>query len=197
MTLEQLLYVLLAATQVGVLVWYFGTQRKKSQLEKRKKEELTRKYPYEGLRELQFNSIPSFVLANAPEEEFFIYALIADWNLGGDIVTLGVRVTGETSLYVKSGGGIIGAGEHASVIAAAQELLFRARATSSLFEEYKSTPLPSSGKVAIYLLTNQGNMKVEDDAELMNRKHSKLYPLFEQLNLVIAEIRKTAPMATV
>jgi hypothetical protein len=109
----------------------------------------------------------------------------------GGVYSLVVLADGTTSLYFSTGGGIIGAGEHASVRQAAAAMLTEANRLRSETKLTESTPLPSSGQVVFYLLSNTGTLTGSGaEAELGGGK-GQLSPLFFAGHNVIGEIRKT------
>jgi len=190
--LENIFYIVIAIAQVALIVWYVVSNKRKQLKKKAAKKELADKYPFEGLRNLAFNTVPGFIIANAPADEFFIYTIIMDWNIGDDVITLVAMVTGETSLYVKSGGGIIGAGKHFSVSEATQALFFLASTVAQDFETFTETPLPNKNWATFYMLTNRGNLKITDSVAHFESKNSKYNALFTQANKVLSEMKNTS-----
>ncbi|NDC40293.1 MAG: hypothetical protein EBZ77_01895 [Chitinophagia bacterium] len=187
------MYIGIAVAQVGVIVWYSLTLRKSKKEKEARKQELARMYPYEGLRNLAFNNIPGYIIANAPNDEFFIYSIIMDWNMGEDVLTLATQVTGEASLYVKSGGGIVGAGKHTAVSEATQLLFFEASKLQQSFQPSTNySMLPEANFITFYLLTNQGNKYVTQRVDSLQGATETLHPLYRQANLLMAKMKEYA-----
>ena len=113
-----------------------------------------------------------------------------DWDMGNDIVTLVTQITGDASLYVKSGGGIIGAGKHPNVSSAAQR--FTALSQEHLPDTALTTAisLPERNAVKFFFLTNKGKYTASVDYKNIEDKTSKWVGLFDEAKSVIDEMRK-------
>ena len=69
--------------------------------------------------------------------------VLMDWNVGGSVATLVAFDDGTVSLYLSSGGGIIGAGAHANVARAAAPFREQAHAILSKLSPATTFPLPA------------------------------------------------------
>jgi hypothetical protein len=109
------------------------------------------------------------------------------------VVTLLATADGTTSLYFSNGGGIIGAGQHASVRSTASTLLHLAAQHASCMAETDEFPLPTEGRVRFYLITS-GRVLTAEAAELdLGYHRATLSPVFHQAHAVIAAIREHSP----
>ena len=107
----------------------------------------------------------------------------------GAVVTLVAFVDGSASLYFSNGGGIIGAGQHERVAAAAQALVtIAARYLSSLTATAKY-PLPGLGRTRFHVLTASGVLTAEAAQDDLGNNRLPLSPLFHAGHALIAEIR--------
>lgn len=111
------------------------------------------------------------------------------------VASLLVVADGTTSLYFSNGGGIIGAGEHESVRAAATAFL--AAANEHLGELAPATehPLPDRGRVRFYLRTFTGLLTAEASENDLGENRHPLSPLFHAGHVVITAIRVATPDA--
>lgn len=182
---------LIAVVQVGVLVWYFNRNKKKSDKNK-EREALAKEYPYEGMRNLALNMVPGAIVANVPQNEVYVYSVLMDWNMGQDMVTLVTQVTGEANLYVKSGGGIIGAGKYPGVSTAAQAFTAAAGQYLTLAVKSGSVPLPQANCVQFCLLTNNGKYVAVELMQNIENKTSGWTSLFAEASSVIGKMREAA-----
>lgn len=189
---QTILYSLIAVAQVGVIVWYIVSTVKKRKKVRARKDELSRQYPFEGMRHIALNMVPGAVLANVPADEVLVYAVLMDWDMGNDVVTLVTQITGEANLYVKSGGGIIGAGKYLNVSDAAQNLVNVAQRCLPESNAASATSLPTPNHVQFFMLTNRGKFYMMDDIRNIESKQSPLLPLFEAANMVIGQMRQSA-----
>ena len=107
--------------------------------------------------------------------------------------TLVVFADGTTSMYFSSGGGAIGAGEHAPVRAAAEQLLAIAESQVSRFTPASDTGLPAAGRVKFLVRAFQGTLGAEaGEAELGAGGH-RLSDVFFAAHAVITAVRQAAP----
>ncbi len=190
--METALYIVLAISQAGLIIYYFLYHRKKKQKEAERRAALSREFPYDVLRTMALTTMPGAMLATIPEGQIAVYSVVMDWDMGSDIVTLATQITGDTNLYVQSGGGIIGAGKHLSVSTAAQQFIAVAQNYFAQAAVMKNTPLPVKNGIQFIFLTNNGKYCVTEDYSKLENKSSQWLPLFEQANLVIHEMRNSS-----
>lgn len=120
-----------------------------------------------------------------------VWGVVMDTGLDrGGAYSLVVLADGTTSLYFSTGGGIIGAGEHARVRQAAGAMLSEANRLRTETKPTESTPLPSSGQVAFYLLSNAGTLTASGAEASFGGGKERLSPLFFAGHNVITEVRK-------
>jgi len=142
---------------------------------------------YLGLRDQALKttlvSIGDYANSDAP------YGLVVDWNTGSGVVTVVALCTGEASMYLSSGGGILGGGQYARVNQLAKELVSDAKQfprNSSLDEK-----LPESGQVKFHFLQASGVSTTLTNIE--DLEHGTLLTsYFDKVNLLIKELRNLA-----
>lgn len=139
---------------------------------------------------MALNITPGMLLSAIPEDITGVYAVVMDWNLGDDIVTLIANLTGDASIYVKSGGGIIGGGNYPEVVAAAQKYVAMAQSYIHIATPTATTPLPGKGIVSFCLLTNKGKLIIEEEEEKLEDNTSPLSPLNTEGQMLIALLRQ-------
>src|SRR5665647_220384 len=71
--------------------------------------------PYSDLRQLAFNATAEQTQLTTSTDPNKVYGIIMDWDLGEGIATLVSFEDGEASMYLSTGGGIIGGGGHDNV----------------------------------------------------------------------------------
>ncbi|MBC7555262.1 MAG: hypothetical protein H7257_14930 [Taibaiella sp.] len=182
----------IAIAQVGILVWYYRKGKLKNKKEQERRQELAKEYPYEALRTMALSVVPGAILANVPEGELFVYSVLMDWHMGDDLITLVAQITGEANLYVKSGGGIIGAGKHVRVSEAAQAFVRLSADFLQFAFPATATALPDKNNLRFFLLTNKGKYVINEEMKNIEAKTSNIFPLFERASNVIAEMRGSA-----
>ncbi len=143
---------------------------------------------YNSLRTQVLQLTPS-VLALEEADASRIIAVLMETYLGA-VVTLVAVADGTTRLYLSNGGGIIGAGEHEPVRAAAMAFIDTAQdhlAHASLTETF---PLPPKKQVRFYFVTGGGVYTVEAlENDLGHNRHA-LSGLFHKGHEVITAIRR-------
>jgi hypothetical protein len=111
---------------------------------------------FEGLRKMAFNVTPDQLGLALRSNQITVYGVIMDWGMEGATATTVAYQTGDASLYLSSGGGVIGGGQHDNVKKAARQLVGLAQDYLSKAKKTDTTPLPDKDKVIFYLLTNEG-----------------------------------------
>ena len=81
--------------------------------------------PFEGLRKQAFDITPQQLGLSLNDSE--IYGVIMDWDLGNGIMTLITYKTGDASMNLSTGGGVIGGGQHENVNKAAKAFVSAAQ----------------------------------------------------------------------
>jgi hypothetical protein len=117
------------------------------------------------------------------------WGVIMETGYPGAVASLVAFADGSASLYLSSGGGVIGGGEHASVNAAARSLITKAAGQMHQFEPAPDHPVPAEGMTRFYIRTEKGlRTAAAPESELAEGKHP-LTPLFEAGHEVITELR--------
>lgn len=118
-----------------------------------------------------------------------VWGVVMETGYPEAAVTLVSLADRTTSLYFSNGGGVIGAGEHATVADATARFIASANEFRGQMEPTKSFPLPAIGRVRFYLLTFTGVLTAEaDEQDLGNMRHT-LSPLFHKGHEVIGHVR--------
>jgi hypothetical protein len=117
------------------------------------------------------------------------WAVLMETGYPNAVATLAVFADGTTSLYLSSGGGVLGAGGHAPVREAAAAMLAVAERFRSVCTPMTTTPYPEPGRVRFYLRTAEGMLGAEaDEQELGHHRHA-LSPLFHAGHQVLTAVR--------
>lgn len=132
-------------------------------------------------------------LGLTPDPKAPVYGVIMETGMGDAVATLVCMGDGTVSLYFSTGGGIIGAGQHADVRNACLEMLgiVNEVADDFLRASYPVSdfPMPADGEVFFYLLTIHGvyHQRAEE-TELKERRHP-FAALFNNCHVVMSEVR--------
>ena len=122
-----------------------------------------------------------------------VWAVLMETGYPDAVASLVTIADGTTSLYFSNGGGIIGAGQHAPVRAAAERFIAVANASVAHMANADSHPLPAIGRVRFYARTHDRLLTAEaDETELGDGRHP-LSTLFHAGHAVIAALREATP----
>ncbi|MFT5780615.1 MAG: hypothetical protein ACI837_003578 [Crocinitomicaceae bacterium] len=145
--------------------------------------------PYEGLRNMAFSVDYEQLGIKIPDGQKTVYGVIMDWEMGGAISTTVAYQSGGASMYLSTGGGIIGGGHHKNVRAAVRAFVDLAANALPLANLAEGTPLPEANTIRFYLLTNDGTYVVQESMERFEDNSSPLVWLFDEGNKVLTELR--------
>jgi hypothetical protein len=128
------------------------------------------------------------VAANVP------FGALMDLNISGAHASVVAFCNGEASIYLSSGGGFIGGGQHASVASAAEAFVAASLAMLPRMKAVTKYPLPSAGMTNFYALTSEAVLFAEDwDEEFTSRKSPFLALYSAAQNLIRAYRMLPAP----
>jgi hypothetical protein len=144
---------------------------------------------YIDLRTLALSLDPSSVQIHPTADLPHVWGVVMDWSLDSNIVTLVCLADGTTSMYLSTGGGTIGAGQHDATAAASIRALKGAESLIDEFPIAETAPLPGPERTALALLTFSGLRRVEEETSGLVAGTSKFSDLANALQDVIHEIR--------
>ena len=121
-----------------------------------------------------------------------VWGAIMELGYPTGIATLLSFAEGTTSLYFSNGGGVIGAGEHASVRDAAEAFLDIVEVHLAAYGPVEETPTPRIGRVRLYARTFEGTLGAEATEDLLGRDVHPLAPVFRAGHAVITAIRESS-----
>ncbi len=121
--------------------------------------------------------------------ELKVYGIIMDWNVGKTTVSLSSFASGDASMYLSTGGGILGGGGHQNVRIAVFKYLKVGQGFLEKAMSVVETPIPSNGEVYFYFLTPNGKYLGSSDMVELENGTSEWRLLFEEANRVISALR--------
>lgn len=186
-------YLIVGLVIVGGLIYYLMT-RKNSKTSDNNATQRTiesKDNPYMGLRGQIFAATPEQIgLTTTADEK--PYAIVMDMGMGGDgTATLVSIVDGNASMYLSTGGGVIGGYAHETVRKAATDFVNMGQSYFSKMNPVDSFPLPKADNVRFYILTNKGKYSIEEEIQRIENDKSAWGQLFYEGNKVITELRLT------
>jgi hypothetical protein len=189
--------VVLLGIILGIFVWKFFSREavgiSKSEVPSLLSSPSARSNPYLNLR-MQALEMPADLFDVVPDARRpVVYGVVMDWELGNGSVTLVSFVSGDTSTYTSSGGGVIGGIGHENVRNASIAFIKKAKDSAGKFLRSDDSSLPPVNSFKFFMLTTEGRFVAGDTLLNIENRSSPLLELFEEANKVITELRKTAP----
>jgi len=119
-----------------------------------------------------------------------IFGLLMDTTYSNGTATLAAFGDGTVSLYLSTGGGILGSGRHEAVAVAALRLLVVAERYLAAFAPSDADELPPEGWTRITVRTAQGRLSVTAPEADFGYGRELASPVFEAAHEVISELRQ-------
>lgn len=146
---------------------------------------------YQDLRNMAFNVTPEQLQLSIPSDQAKVFGVIMDWDIGDGVVSLISYGTGDASMYLSSGGGVIGGGQHENVSKASKEFVSKAQNYLDKSLKTDTSLLPDKNCVKFYFLTNKGKFVAQETMNNIENNSSEWLDFFEEGNKVISELRLT------
>jgi len=185
---DTILCIILIFLQVGVIIYFIRRGRIKAKAAAAEVT-VTPERTYAGLRQIALNVTPSQLKIAIPNKDTFVYGMVMDWNMGNGTATLAAYATGACSMYLSTGGGIIGGGQTPEVAEMAVAFVTAAKDYLDLAVPAATTSLPEHDGIRFYFLTNHRMYMAEEQLGRFDNNTSPLLPLFVKANEVISGMR--------
>lgn len=185
---QTLLFILV----VGIGLFYafkYGNNAKKEIAEKTQLTgNIPEQNPYMEMRQIAFSAKADQIgLEDIPDDK--VYGLITEMDMNPGSASVISFLTGDTSLYLSSGGGFIGAGQHEEVRKMVAEKVDGFQKYLSKAEKINNPELPIEGTVNFNFLTKNGIYSKTEKMTDLESGNSELSSLFGEVNEIITEIR--------
>jgi hypothetical protein len=148
---------------------------------------------YRSLRSMALGHDSSTIAV--PDGERWSGALVAAMELGRPDATVTILAVadGSVSMYLSTGGAVIGAGEHAAVRGVAERFRTVAAESRGLLQQTDDFPMPDPGQVRFQVRTfDAAYSGVAPEAALQTGRHP-LAPLYAAGQDLLTEIRLATP----
>lgn len=152
----------------------------------------TKTNTFNDLREMAFSATPELLQLSLPTDKTVVYGVIMDWGIDTATATVVSYQTGDASMYLSSGGGVIGGGQYQNVSSAAKQFVALAQTYLDKVIKTETNSLPQQDEVKFYLLTNKGTFFGREVMKNFENNTSTWLPLFEEGNKVLSELRMTS-----
>ena len=188
-------YIIIGIILAGGLIFYFTSYQYKTKSDNTQtqtdsdttspKVYHTKTNTFGDLRAMAFSVTPEQLGLSLQSDKTVVYGVIMDWEMGGATATTVSYQTGDASLYLSSGGGVIGGGQHQNVNSAAKQFVNLAQTYLDKATRTETTDLTTTDQVKFYLLTNKGNFTGKDNVKNFKNNSSEWLKLFEEGNKVL------------
>jgi len=112
--------------------------------------------PYAGLRHLALSVTPEQLHLSLPADQTIVYGVVMDMDLGKGFGCFTSFQTGDASVYLSNGGGIMGGVTDQNIRDAAKKFVVTAQSYIDKALKTDNTPLPRKNYIGFYFLTNKG-----------------------------------------
>ena len=119
--------------------------------------------------------------------------IVVDWGFPTATASVVALADGTTSLYLSSGGGVIGGGGNASVRQAADALLALAQRMTGEIRAPDDGSAPAPGEFRFHVVTADGARSATATVEKLGGGAHSLSPLFAATQDVITALREVSP----
>lgn len=199
----KMIYITIVVVLAGTLVFYLASCGNKPTIVNKQEAFVnkdtaktkiyqTENNTFEELRNQAFAVTFEQLGLSLPKDKTVVYGVVMDWEMDGATATTVAYQTGDASLYLSSGGGVIGGGQHQNVNSAAKEFVSLAQTFIDNTIKTETKPLPNKNVVKFYLLTNKGIYVGQEEMKNFENNSSNWLRLFEEGNKVISELRMTS-----
>lgn len=144
---------------------------------------------YQGLRAQIFNLDPASVGLGQGPTHPVVWGALMETGYPRGTASLVALADGTTSLYLSTGGGIIGGGFHQDVATATHAFLADLERHLPELRPDPGAALPAKGQVIIRALTYTGRMSAEASEDDLGHGRHQLSAVFHAAHRVITELR--------
>lgn len=180
---------IIAIVGIGIVISCTNKPKKENTGQVVETDSKTEQSPYMDMRKMALDVTAKQLGLQISNDSITVYGIISDLDMGGGTATVITYLTGDASIYLSSGGGFIGAGQHKSVQKAAKEFVEKGHLISFKGEQFKNPDLPTDGNANFYFLSNMGQTRITESISKMESGESEFSNLFVDLNNVMTEIR--------
>jgi hypothetical protein len=145
--------------------------------------------PYSDMRNMAFGVTEKELGIELKKDKTQIYGIIMDWSIDNGTATLISFISGDASLYLSSGGGMIGGVTHENVSNASKNFIQLSEKYLIKAKNVEITNLPNKNEIVFYFLTNKGKFEIKENMNNIENGKSEILELFEEANKVISELR--------
>ena len=185
---KYILIGIIAVVTIGILISCTNKKKKTVTDQIQPMEKSENKNPYLDMRNMAFSAKTDQIgLENIADDK--VYGLITEMSMSSGNASVISFLTGDTSLYLSSGGGFIGAGQDEEVRKMVKIKVNGFQKYLSQAKKIDEPKLPKEGTVNFNFLTKNGIYSVTEKMSDLENGKSELSSLFVEVNEIITQIR--------
>lgn len=187
---KPMIYIIITVILIiGITLFMKSLNKGKTQItEQNSTEKQPEQNPYAEMRNMAF-SVTSEQLGLSRINKNDVYGIVSEMDMNGATATVVTYLTGDTSLYLSTGGGFIGAGQHESVQKVVKKYVENGQRYIEKATKVEKSELPKSGMTNFNFLTESGIYSISKSLSELESGKSEFSNLFVELNEVISQIR--------
>lgn len=143
---------------------------------------------YLELRKMAFSVTPE-ILELKEFKKDKVFGIISEIEMNEATVTVASFATGDTSIYLSSGGGFIGAGQHEDVRVIVKNFIKNGQIYLEKANKIEEAELPKNGMTNFNFMTSNGIYSIKESTIELESGKSEFSKLFIDLNKIISQIR--------
>ncbi len=183
-----IIIAIISILAIGILISCTNKKKKPIADQKQPTEKIEEQNPYMDMRNMAFSAKADQIgLENIADDK--VYGLITEMSMNPGSASVISFLTGDTSLYLSSGGGFIGASQHEEVREMVKIKVDGFQKYLSKAEKIEEPKLPKDGTVNFNFLTKNGIYSVAENMSDLENGKSELSSLFAEVNEIITQIR--------
>ena len=148
--------------------------------------------PFDGLRSQALAATPKLAGWNPGPTGRRVFGAVLDWGLDRGLATVFALDDGTASLYLSSGGGVIGGGFHASVRLAALAFIASYEPFLDSMEIDPDGEVPPPGNTDLRALSLDGRRFARAATDVLGNGRHPMSAVFHAGQALIGELRATA-----
>ena len=185
---KYILIGIIAVVTIGILISCTNKKKKTAAGQIQPMEKSEKKNPYLDMRNMAFSAKADQIgLENIADDK--VYGLITEMSMNPGSASVISFLTGDTSLYLSSGGGFIGAGQDEEVREMVKIKVNGFQKYLSQAKKIDEPKLPKEGTVNFNFLTKNEIYSVTEKMSDLENGKSELSSLFVEVNEIITQIR--------
>ena len=144
---------------------------------------------YRGLRDQALQTTAQALKLPVEAGKTQAYGVVTDWALNNGTATIVAFATGDASLYLSGGGGVIGGASHEKVRLAARSVIAAAAKRVGALTPASAYPVPATGQTRFTVLTTAGNYSGEFATDALGAGKHVCSPVFFAVQELISQLR--------